>query len=118
VTATYAVSDIHGHPDKLIAALHQAGLTDAEGNWSGQDVRLWFLGDFFDRGPDGIGVLRLVRRLVAQAGNSAGEVRMLLGNHEILALGMRKFGGEFVPHEGITSRSFERPHEVSNAAGR
>ena len=63
----YAVSDIHGHPEKLAKALWTAGLTDAEGNWSGQDVRLWFLGDFFDRGPDGIGVLALVRRLAAQA---------------------------------------------------
>ena len=55
----YAVSDIHGHLEKLTAALHAAGLTDAEGNWTGdEDVRLWFLGDFFDRGPDGIGVLR------------------------------------------------------------
>lgn len=116
--ATYAVSDIHGHPEKLTAALHEAGLTDAEGNWSGQDVRLWFLGDFFDRGPDGIGVLRLVRRLVAQAGNSAGEVRVLLGNHEILALGMRKFGGEFVPHEGITSRSFERSWALNGGQDR
>lgn len=43
---------------------------------------------------------------------------MLLGNHEILALGMRKFGGEFVPHEGITSRSFERSWALNGGQDR
>lgn len=118
MTAVYAVSDVHGHPDKLAAALQEAGLIDAEGNWSDQDVRLWFLGDFFDRGPDGVGVLALVRRLVAQAEAGQGEVRVLLGNHEILALGMRKFGDTFVPHEGITSRSFERSWALNGGQDR
>jgi hypothetical protein len=118
MTATYAVSDIHGHPERLADALQTAGLTDAEGNWSGQDVRLWFLGDFFDRGPDGIGVLTLVRRLAAQAADSTGEVRVLLGNHEILALGMRMFGDTFVPHDGITLRSFERSWALNGGQDR
>jgi hypothetical protein len=112
----YAVSDIHGHPEKLKASLHEAGLTDADGTWSGEDARLWILGDFFDRGPDGIGVLRFVRQLIAQAPD--GAVRMLLGNHEILALGMRKFGDTFVPHEGITLRSFERSWALNGGLDR
>jgi hypothetical protein len=118
MTATYAVSDIHGHPEKLVEALEAAGLIDAEGNWSGHDVRLWFLGDFFDRGPDGVGVLALVRRLAAQATAGTGEIRVLLGNHEILALGMRKFGDTFVPHDGITSRSFERSWALNGGQDR
>lgn len=118
MTATYAVSDIHGHPDKLLASLHRAGLVDAEGTWSGRDARLWLLGDFFDRGPDGIGVLRLVRRLTEQAAAGTGEVRTLLGNHEILALGMRKFGDTFVPHDGITLRSFERSWALNGGRDR
>src|SRR6266540_3804171 len=116
MTAVYAVSDIHGHPEKLLASLRAAGLTDAEGNWSGTDARLWFLGDFFDRGPDGIGVLRCVRKLTEQA--PAGSIRVLLGNHEILALGMRKFGDTFVPHEGITTRSFERSWALNGGQDR
>lgn len=118
MTATYVASDVHGYPDKFAASLHQAGLTDADGNWSGQDARLWLLGDLFDRGPDGIGALRLVRRLTDQAAASSGEVRLLLGNHEILALGMRKFGGTFVPHEGITYRSFERSWALNGGQDR
>jgi hypothetical protein len=118
MTTVYAVSDIHGHLEKVTAALHKAGLTDAGGNWSNQDARLWFLGDYFDRGPDGIGVLTLVRRLVAQAAAGAGEVRALLGNHEILALGMRRFGDTFVPHDGISTRSFERSWAMNGGQDR
>ncbi|HET6987289.1 MAG TPA: metallophosphoesterase [Kribbella sp.] len=110
------MSDIHGYPDKLKVSLHEAGLTDAEGNWSDQDARLWFLGDFFDRGPDGIGVLRSVRELIDQAPD--GAIRMLLGNHEILALGMRKFGDTFIPHDGITLRSFERSWALNGGQDR
>jgi hypothetical protein len=117
MTRVYAVSDIHGHPEKLRASLHAAGLTDADGNWKADaDARLWFLGDFFDRGPDGIGVLRYVRGLIDQAPDDA--IRMLLGNHEILALGMHKFGDTFVPHDGITLRSFERSWALNGGQDR
>src|SRR5215216_3314610 len=93
MTAVYAVSDIHGHPEKLLGSLRAAELTDAEGNWSGKDARLWFLGDFFDRGPDGIGVVDLVMRLQPEAEQVGGQVRALLGNHEILFLGAQRFQG-------------------------
>jgi hypothetical protein len=104
----FVVSDPHGHLDLLVEALHDAGLTTPAGAWAGADARLWFLGDFFDRGPDGVGVLELVRRLAGEASRSRGEVRALLGNHEILALGMRRFGTTAVPHQGIGLRTFER----------
>ncbi len=87
-----AVSDPHGHPAELTAALRAAGLVDDEGAWSGADARLFVLGDFLDRGPDGIGVIDLVMRLAREALDSGGEVRSLLGNHEALALGMYHFG--------------------------
>lgn len=87
-----AVSDPHGHPDELAAALRTAGLVDDEGTWSGGNARLFVLGDFLDRGPDGIAVIELVMRLEEQAPDDGGEVRALLGNHEALALGMYDFG--------------------------
>ncbi|MDO7869145.1 metallophosphoesterase [Nocardioides jiangxiensis] len=81
----FAISDIHGHRDDLVRSLRAAGLIDEQEHWSGGDDRLYVLGDLLDRGPDGIGVIRLVRRLQAEA---PGRVHVLLGNHEVLALGM------------------------------
>ena len=104
--ATYVIGDVHGHREELIEALTDTGLLDGE-SWCGGDARLWFLGDFFDRGPDGFGVLDLVMRLVEEAPEQGGEVGVLLGNHEILALGMHRFGDKEVPSE-FGPRSFER----------
>ncbi|MGH3505560.1 MAG: metallophosphoesterase [Nocardioidaceae bacterium] len=88
----FAVSDIHGHKDELRAALGSTGLVDQHDDWAGGEATLWFLGDFFDRGPDGIGVVDLVRKLQSQAEQAGGVVRAVLGNHEVLAMGLRKFG--------------------------
>ncbi len=53
----FVVGDVHGYLDELLAALGEQGLIDADGNWAAGNARLWFLGDFTDRGPDGIGVI-------------------------------------------------------------
>lgn len=82
------VSDVHGHRVDLVAGLAREGLVDSGGRWSGADAQLWFLGDLTDRGPDGIGVLDLVMSLQEQA---PGQVHALMGNHEILALGRKRF---------------------------
>src|SRR5450759_2257513 len=95
----YAVSDVHGHFDDLVAALRQADLLDADGAWCGGQTRLTFLGDYFDRGPDGIAVVDLVRRLQDEAAPSGGRVDAVIGTHEILALGMSRFGGQQVPSD-------------------
>lgn len=92
----YAVSDVHGHPAELIAALHRVGLVDGDGSWAGADTRLWFLGDYVDRGSDGIGVVDLVMRLQHESASTGGHVGALLGNHEVLALGMHEFGDQQV----------------------
>lgn len=101
MTAAYAVSDTHGYVEELRAALEGEGLIEDD-HWTGRDARLWFLGDFFDRGPDGIAVLELVRRLVDE---SDGAVSALIGNHEVLAIGMRMFGAT---RSEATPRTFEQ----------
>ncbi|MFF5567793.1 metallophosphoesterase [Streptomyces sp. NPDC012623] len=88
----YAVGDVHGYLDELIAALAGQGLIDAEGRWAAGNARLWFLGDFTDRGPDGIGVIDLVMRLSAEAAASGGYCKALMGNHELLLIGAKRFG--------------------------
>lgn len=106
-SSAYVIGDVHGHRTELVAALREAGLADADGSWSGGTARLWFLGDFFDRGADGVGVVELVMSLGEQAEQVGGCVRALLGNHEILTLGMHRFGATEVPAE-FGARSFER----------
>ncbi|ATY15068.1 serine/threonine protein phosphatase [Amycolatopsis sp. AA4] len=110
--SVYVVGDVHGHRDALVDALRAEGLVDSDGNWAGVDDRLWFLGDFTDRGPDGVGVIDLVRQLQDQAAEAGGSVQMLLGNHEILLLGMYHFGDRPVPSD-FGPRSFARSWEIN-----
>ncbi|WP_233580529.1 metallophosphoesterase [Streptomyces triticirhizae] len=87
----YVVGDVHGYLDELRVALREAGLTDADDHWAAGNARLWFLGDFTDRGPDGVGVLDLVMRLSAEAAAAGGYCKALLGNHELLLIGASRF---------------------------
>jgi len=104
----YAVSDVHGHVEDLVAALRQEDLLDSDRAWCGGQARLTFLGDYFDRGPDGIAVVDLVRRLQHEADSTGGRVDALIGNHEILALGVSRFGGQHVASDLWHRRSFAR----------
>ncbi|MEU0171916.1 metallophosphoesterase [Streptomyces massasporeus] len=88
----YVVGDVHGYLDQLVSALQEKGLLDAAGSWCAGTARLWFLGDFTDRGPDGIGVIDLVMRLSAEAAAAGGYCKALMGNHELLLLGAKRFG--------------------------
>ncbi|MEO6144752.1 MAG: metallophosphoesterase [Dermatophilaceae bacterium] len=102
----YVVSDVHGHVEHLVAGLAQVRLVDSARSWCGGRARLTFLGDYFDRGPDGIAVVDLIRRLAGEAATVGGRVDALLGNHEILALGMRRFGDVRVSSEVGRRASF------------
>ncbi|WP_329177012.1 metallophosphoesterase [Streptomyces sp. NBC_01477] len=99
----YVVGDVHGYLDELLAALGERGLVDGEGHWSAGSARLWFLGDFTDRGPDGIGVIELVMQLSAEAAAAGGYCRALMGNHELLLLGAHRFGDTPVNSVGGTA---------------
>jgi hypothetical protein len=103
---------VHGHRDELADALRESKLVDEHDDWCGAEANLWFLGDFVDRGPDGIGVIDLVMRLQEQAAEAGGSVRALLGNHEILLLGMYHFGDAEVPSD-FGPRSFARSWEIN-----
>ncbi|MBT2443537.1 metallophosphoesterase [Streptomyces sp. ISL-36] len=87
----YVVGDVHGYLEELVAALREQGLIDENGAWAAGNARLWFLGDFTDRGPDGIGVIDLVMRLSAEAAAAGGYCKALMGNHELLLIGAKRF---------------------------
>nr|WP_277952880.1 metallophosphoesterase [Streptomyces sp. NE5-10] len=88
----FVVGDVHGYLDELVDALRAQGLVDENGGWAAGNARLWFLGDFTDRGPDGIGVIDLVMRLSAEAAAAGGYCKALMGNHELLLIGAKRFG--------------------------
>ncbi|WP_406201105.1 metallophosphoesterase [Kitasatospora sp. NBC_01560] len=90
----YVVGDVHGYLDELLTELRHQGLIDADGHWAAGRSRIWFLGDFTDRGPDGIGVIDLVMQLAAEAAAAGGYCRALMGNHELLFLGAARYGDE------------------------
>lgn len=93
----YAVGDIHGYRLELHDAMHAAGLIDGSGTWSGGTHEVWFAGDLLDRGPDGVGVIADVMRWQAEAAEAGGSVRSVLGNHEVLGLGVRRFADAIIP---------------------
>ena len=99
----YVIGDIHGYLQELLDGLHSEGLIDGDGHWSAGRARVWFLGDFTDRGPDGIGVIDLVMQLAAEAAAAGGYCRALMGNHELLLLGADRFGDEAVQSSAGTA---------------
>jgi hypothetical protein len=90
----FVMGDVHGQLAKLRLLLRNAGLTNGDDSWAGGTATLWFIGDFCDRGPDGIGVLNLVMRLQHEAAEDGGQIYALLGNHEIMLLAADLFGDQ------------------------
>jgi len=97
IVPTFVVGDVHGHVEPLVALLREAGLIDEHLAWSGADARVWFIGDLVDRGPDGIGVIEVVRRLQRR-----GDVHCLLGNHEAGLLAAFRYADADCGVPGIT----------------
>jgi serine/threonine protein phosphatase 1 len=74
VVVTYAIGDVHGHLNKLGA------LVDRCRNHGGaQRIRLVFIGDYFDRGPDSRGVIEF---LIDTQRSMGSDAICLRGNHE------------------------------------
>jgi serine/threonine protein phosphatase 1 len=79
-TRVYAIGDVHGRHDLLIA-LQEAIAADAAHRARERKVVV-FLGDYLSRGPDSFDVIENLRQW-----RPAGlEIRTLRGNHEDLAL--------------------------------
>ncbi len=88
----YVMGDIHGQFVKMVARLGEAGLIDGANHWAAGRETLWFMGDYFDRGPDGIAAVDLIRALQAEADAAGGRVGALVGNHDVLIMAARRFG--------------------------
>jgi hypothetical protein len=84
----FALSDIHGGYDRLVALLAGAGVAKAAPaspaalTWTGGDAVLVVAGDLIDKGPQPLEVIDGLRALETSATASGGKVVVLLGNHE------------------------------------
>ena len=70
----FVIGDVHGQYEKLIGLLKKSSLVNQALTWIGGDATLCFLGDFFDRGPDGVSCIDLIMRLQRQAESAGGRV--------------------------------------------
>ncbi len=77
------IGDIHGYAEDLEVLLGRLGYRDRDGAYRHPDGerRVVFLGDFIDRGPDILRVLKIVRDMI-----EAGTAYAVLGNHEFNAI--------------------------------
>jgi hypothetical protein len=95
------IGDIHGHLRPLQELLKKLGYQKSGTSWAHPDQRkVLFIGDYIDRGPENIAVVRLVRELV-----DAGVAIALMGNHEFNALAY---------HTKKSKDKFCREHTVKN----
>lgn len=90
----YVIGDIHGHFEKLVRLLYHSDLIDLNLDWVGGDAILLCIGDYVDRGPNGIDCIELIMKLQRAALHEGGQVVALLGNHEVLLLGAHIFARE------------------------
>lgn len=83
----YAVGDVHGCREtqaRLLARIAEDAAAAGAGGADGPTVRLVFLGDYVDRGPDPAGVVDDLLRVAREglAGVGPVETVFLRGNHE------------------------------------
>jgi hypothetical protein len=86
VDSLYAIADIHGEYDNMVAVLRNAGLIDEDLRWSGGTAHLAVLGDMMSRGDDVTAVLWFLYRLEGEAREAGGRVHVVLGNHEFMVM--------------------------------
>lgn len=121
---TVAVADLHGDLQHALNVLSMASIISApssasikgdgwEYEWVGGHDVLVSTGDIVDRGDDTIALYRLFMSLRKQAERSGGQVKNLLGNHEIMnAIGDWRYvtAGDIKTFGGVQ----ERRHAMSD----
>jgi hypothetical protein len=82
----FASGDIHGKYSALVNLLKNNKIIDSDLSWNFGNGQLVLLGDVFDRGEFITETLWFLHELEVQARLAGGNVHLLLGNHEVMAL--------------------------------
>ena len=75
------IGDIHGHADELIELLEKLGYSNSGGFYQHPSRKVFFCGDFIDRGPKVKEVLQIVKGMIDN-----GAAYTVIGNHEYNAI--------------------------------
>ena len=84
----WAIGDIHGERARLIELLNGAGIVGESQQWTAGATVGVCVGDYFNRGENGAGVVAVLRRLQEEAHAAGGQLLPLLGNHDVLMCGV------------------------------
>ena len=106
------IGDIHGHLGSLQKLLIKLGYNlNTFSHPEGRQVV--FLGDYIDRGPDSLGVLKLVKNFVDN-----GNAQAIMGNHELNAISwyvIKDDGSEYCrPHSSKNRAQFQKTLDAFN----
>ena len=117
VDSLYLVGDVHGEYDRLLLLLGNAGLVDAQGEWTGGQRHVAFLGDIFDRGADVTRVLWFLYELERQAQAAGGGAHLVLGNHETMVFtgDLRYVHGKEEVIAGLHGVSYSELFDIRNS---
>ena len=96
------IGDIHGHADELIELLTALGYSEQHGCFRHSTRKVFFCGDFIDRGPNIPDVVRIARNMVENEAALA-----VMGNHEFNALA-------YHTEDPDRPGEFLRPHSERN----
>lgn len=102
MTGFDVIGDIHGHAGALIELLEKLGYAETGRVYSHPERRVVFVGDFVDRGPEQLTVLKIARSMV-----EGGHAYSVMGNHEFNAIGWATANGD---------GGYLRPHTPKNQA--
>lgn len=86
-----AVGDVHGDLVALSSILLERELINTDGHWTGGKTHLVLNGDLVGGAGESRLLVDFVIRLEDEAQSHAGAVHALLGNHDVLALGRRRW---------------------------
>lgn len=75
------IGDVHGHAGKLTSLLTTLGYGLTDEGWRHPSRQAIFVGDFIDRGTEGVETVAIVRSMV-----DSGAAMAVMGNHELNAI--------------------------------
>ena len=99
------IGDIHGHGDALCRLLEKLGYRKSSGVYRHPSRKVIYLGDFIDRGPDQVEVIKIARSMC-----DVGTALAVMGNHEFNALAWATTRGDGTylrPHTRAKSHQHE-----------